>query len=106
MQISPKKIENNAGNRWSGNFPLRTSLFLFVFGMFSIPSFAQCAMCRAVLETEEGGTKAEAVNDGIVYLMVFPYLLVGILGYVIYRVYNKKSKQTEIIGDQDIAPKP
>jgi hypothetical protein len=47
-------------------------------------------MCRAVLETEEGGVKAEALNDGIVYLMAFPYLLVGILGYIIYRVYNKK----------------
>ena len=25
-------------------------------------------MCRAALETEEGGQKAEAVNNGIVYL--------------------------------------
>ena len=58
----------------------------------SITSQAQCAMCRAVLETEEGTQKAEAVNDGIVYLMVFPYLLVGILAFVIYRVYNKKKK--------------
>lgn len=48
-------------------------------------SQAQCAMCRAVLETEEGGVKAEAVNDGIVYLMAFPYLLVGIIGYIVYR---------------------
>ena len=48
-------------------------------------SNAQCAMCRAVLETEEGGVKAEAVNDGIVYLMAFPYLLVGIIGYIVYR---------------------
>ena len=47
-------------------------------------------MCRAVLETEEGGVKAEAVNDGIMYLMVFPYLLVGILGYMIYRMKTKK----------------
>lgn len=65
-----------------------------IFGIcllfFGISSNAQCAMCRAVLETEEGGVKAEAVNDGIVYLMAFPYILVGILGYVIYKTRQKK----------------
>ncbi|MDM1044240.1 hypothetical protein HX004_05230 [Myroides sp. 1354] len=53
-------------------------------------AFAQCAMCRAVLETEDGGVKAEAVNDGIVYLMIFPYLLVGFALYFSYKVYKKK----------------
>lgn len=47
-------------------------------------------MCRAVLESEEGGVKAEAINDGIVYLMAIPYILVGIVGYVIYRMRIKK----------------
>lgn len=51
---------------------------------------AQCAMCRATLETEEGGVKAEAVNDGIVYLMIFPYLLVGLAMYFSYKVYKNK----------------
>ena len=65
-------------------------LFLLASFFFSLETNAQCAMCRAVLETEEGGVKAEAVNDGIVYLMAFPYVLVGILGYVIYRTRQKK----------------
>ena len=45
---------------------------------------AQCAMCKAVIE---GGNEnmAEGVNNGITYLMVFPYLLVGLLFYFIYR---------------------
>lgn len=51
---------------------------------------AQCAMCRAVLETEDGGVKAEAINNGIVYLMIFPYLLVGFALYFSYKVYKKK----------------
>ncbi|MEK6451586.1 MULTISPECIES: hypothetical protein [Myroides] len=51
---------------------------------------AQCAMCRASLETEEGGVKAEAVNDGIVYLMLFPYLLVGLALFFSYKVYKSK----------------
>lgn len=70
---------------------IRTGLFLFLIScFFSIEANAQCAMCRAVLETEEGGVKAEAVNDGIVYLMAFPYILVGILGFVIYKTRQKK----------------
>lgn len=69
---------------------LDKTIFVICFLFFGISSNAQCAMCRAVLETEEGGVKAEAVNDGIVYLMAFPYILVGILGYVIYKTRQKK----------------
>ena len=47
-------------------------------------------MCRAAIETEGNATKAEALNDGIVYLMAMPYVLVGILGYIIYRMRKKK----------------
>ncbi len=46
-------------------------------------------MCRAVLESEEGQSAAEGINDGIVYLMAIPYILVGGIGYFIYRKYSK-----------------
>lgn len=72
-----------------------TLLFSLFSFFLSLSSNAQCAMCRAVLETEEGGVKAEAVNDGIVYLMAFPYLLVGILGYIIYKSRQKKKKASQ-----------
>ena len=59
-----------------------------VFFVFSLASFlsanAQCAMCRAVLESEKGQSTAEAVNNGIVYLMSIPYLLVAGFGLIIY----------------------
>nr|WP_299031387.1 hypothetical protein [uncultured Tenacibaculum sp.] len=63
---------------------------LALFFLFSLNMSAQCAMCKAVIE---GGneTVAEGVNNGITYLMVFPYLLVGILFYFIYR-HKKKGK--------------
>jgi len=49
-------------------------------------------MCRAALASEEGGVKAEAINDGIVYLMVIPYVLVAAAAYAIYKIkYSKKS---------------
>jgi hypothetical protein len=46
---------------------------------------AQCAMCRAALESEADNSQAEGVNNGIVYLMAIPYILVGGLFYFIYR---------------------
>lgn len=46
---------------------------------------AQCAMCRAVVESEASGQTAEGLNNGIVYLMAIPYLLVVGVGYAIYR---------------------
>ena len=52
-------------------------------------SFAQCAMCKAVVESGDQGLAA-GVNDGIVYLMLFPYLLVAILAYALYRFKFKK----------------
>ena len=46
---------------------------------------AQCAMCRAVLESSGENNLAEGINDGIVYLMAIPYILVGFLFYFVYR---------------------
>jgi hypothetical protein len=61
--------------------------------LFSAGANAQCAMCRAALESSDGTVKAEAVNDGIVYLMIFPYLLVGLVGYAVYRLRQGKKKE-------------
>lgn len=68
-------------------------LFLFSFFVF-LKTNAQCAMCRAVLESEEGQETAKGINDGIVYLMAIPYILVGGIGYLIYRKFNKSKKTT------------
>lgn len=65
-------------------------LFVFCFLFFEAASYAQCAMCRAALTSEGNATKAAAVNDGIVYLMVIPYILVGAIGYYVYRMKKKK----------------
>jgi len=55
-------------------------------------SIAQCAMCRAVLESEEGQSAAKGINDGIVYLMAIPYILLGGLGIIIYFKFFRKKK--------------
>jgi hypothetical protein len=51
-------------------------------------------MCRAVLESEAGQTTAKGVNDGIVYLMVIPYILIGGLALFLYRYMRKNSNNS------------
>lgn len=66
-------------------------LIIFIFAMV-LTSDAQCAMCRAVLESEADTSQAKGVNNGIIYLMAIPYLLVAITGFYIYKIFNKKSE--------------
>lgn len=68
----------------------RVYFYILCSMFFSLSSYAQCAMCRAALNGEENKVKAEAINDGIVYLMIIPYVLVGALGYYIYQMKKKK----------------
>ncbi|APU68706.1 hypothetical protein [Christiangramia flava] len=72
-------------------------LILLVLMLLLTPSLAdaQCAMCRAVLESEADQSAAKGINDGILYLMVFPYLLIGGVGYAVYRSRRKKKTISE-----------
>lgn len=69
-------------------------IWILVIGLLLLPELAeaQCSMCRAVLESETDQSAAKGINDGILYLMIFPYLLVGGVGYFIYRSRRNKSK--------------
>jgi len=66
-------------------------LFLiFAFAKADLPatvvaSTTQCAMCRAVLESEEDNSTAKGINNGIKYLMIIPYILVGGVFYFVYK---------------------
>ena len=66
---------------------MKKIVFLLVF-FITIDTSAQCAMCKAVVENG-GQDMAEGINSGITYLMVFPYLLVALLGYALFR-YKKR----------------
>jgi hypothetical protein len=70
-------------------------IFVMVVAAIVIPEVAeaQCAMCKAVAESDlDGGGKAAlGLNSGILYLMAFPYLLIGTIGFFWYR-HNKAQK--------------
>jgi hypothetical protein len=88
------KIQNlNVSSRAQLRDRIQKKFFLLCFLFFQISTNAQCAMCRAALTSEGNAGKAQAVNDGIVYLMVIPYLLVGGIGYYIYRMRKKKKQE-------------
>ena len=46
---------------------MRNKLLILLFLLFSNYIYAQCAMCRAVLESSENEGMAEGINNGIVY---------------------------------------
>ena len=70
-----------------------TVLLTLFLALVLIPEniFAQCGMCRAVLESsaESGSKIAEGVNNGILYMMGVPYLLMFVIGFAWYKKYGK-----------------
>jgi hypothetical protein len=89
-----KNKENRIENRSRVGSLISAKYFYILFSIFfSLSANAQCAMCRAALAGDSNVKKAEAVNNGIVYLMVIPYLLVAIIGVLIYRMYQSKKKK-------------
>jgi len=68
-------------------------LLLIAIVLFQLDADAQCAMCKAVAESdlEGGGTTAKGLNDGILYLMAFPYLLIGGVAFMWYRHQKQKT---------------
>ncbi len=87
MQIKNKTEHKEKGK----NIKFTIFLSLITFCL-SVTTNAQCAMCRASLESEGNTVKVQAVNDGIVLLMAVPYVIVAVVGIVIYKMYYKKPK--------------
>ena len=85
MRIKPKtqnpKLKSN----------YKVLVLLIAYCLLPIASFSQCAMCRASLESTGNITKIEAINNGIIFLMAVPYILVAVIGFTIYKMYHKKA---------------
>ena len=61
-----------------------------LFGLVTCSGMAQCAMCKA---TAEQSNYASGINEGILYLMPLPALLIGTIGAILYYNFKKKSRQ-------------
>lgn len=57
---------------------------------------AQCAMCRATVESnaQSGNTDAASgLNTGILYLMSLPYIIFATIGFLWYRSSQRKKAE-------------
>lgn len=74
-----------------------TSISIFTYQSVN----AQCAMCTLNAENsvKNGNTQGMGLNDGILFLLVMPYLAVGIVGFVWYKKFRRK--QTPIHSKHD-----
>ena len=63
-------------------------LFLIIVLFLTQSISAQCAMCKAVVESGDA-EMAEGLNLGIMYLMAFPYILIGVAGFLLYKNWKK-----------------
>lgn len=77
-------------------------IFLFfviivLIAFASIPGAkAQCPMCKAAIESNKMGSDGKSyagkgINNGILYLLTMPYVLIGTLWFLWYKQSKKKS---------------
>jgi hypothetical protein len=71
---------------------------IIIVGLFFLMAtfshlMAQCPMCKIAAESnlENGGTSGKGLNSGILYMLLMPYLLVGIIGFIWYKNRKKDS---------------
>ena len=59
------------------------------------PIFSQCPMCKMAVESNQqnGGTSAQGLNNGILYLLSMPYILIGTLAFIWIRNKRKFSDE-------------
>lgn len=82
--------------------PAAVFLLIAVLIAFSMPDLlAQCPMCRMSAESNlaNGGTEGKGLNNGILYMLATPYLIVGGIAYVWWRNRRKDSVEEEEIAN-------
>jgi hypothetical protein len=81
---------------------LTVSIAFVITILYSTVAFAQCAMCRASVESninEDGVNFAAKLNTGILYLFVMPYLLAMVIGYFWWK---KSREQRRILEEAEL----
>ncbi len=68
-------------------------LALLMTGLSVMDVQAQCAMCRASVESNLSSgesTIGSGLNKGILFLLAMPYLAIGIIAYLWYRTSTRE----------------
>lgn len=65
-------------------------LLVSAFSFFSSGVFAQCSICAKTV-MQMGNKPAQGFNNGIIYLMIVPYLAIGVVAYKWWQNEKRKS---------------
>ena len=75
------------------------SMLMVAFGILQVSGWAQCIMCSTALASSpEGQALAGSFRYGIGVLLVAPYIILGSIGYAVFRAYRKKSATRSLVG--------
>lgn len=76
-------------------------VFLLLFAQVQ-RVFSQCAMCTLNAENsvQNGNTQGMGLNDGVLFLLACPYVVVLVVGIIWYRKYRQKN-HTQIRAKHD-----
>ena len=70
-------------------------IFLLAFASISVSmsSWGQCVMCKALGEQSANqGGMGTGLNQGIIFIMIIPYLLIGIGLVLVWKRFNKEEE--------------
>jgi hypothetical protein len=80
-------------------------MILFLLVALAVPTDldAQCAMCKGAAEANlrQGGGDPKGLNNGILYMLSIPYLLVGSIGYWWWRNRRQEKEQVSELTEED-----
>jgi heme/copper-type cytochrome/quinol oxidase subunit 2 len=71
------------------------NIILIFLLLLSIDIFSQCATCKTALESDLNNSEnsvAKGINNGILYLMAIPYILLITTVFIIYK-FRRANKQ-------------
>ncbi|PCJ82734.1 MAG: hypothetical protein COA49_01335 [Bacteroidetes bacterium] len=74
-------------------YKVNSLLLLFVVNITSRISLGQCVMCKALGEesANQGGI-GTGLNEGILFIMVIPYILIATGFYLVWKSFNKEEE--------------
>jgi hypothetical protein len=69
-----------------------TIVLIFTLSGVGGELLAQCPMCRATAESNlaNGGTEGKGLNNGILYMLGMPYILIGTIAFLWWK--NRKTE--------------
>lgn len=55
-------------------------------------AMAQCALCKSVVQSSGDQNLIASLREGILLLLVMPYIILGSIAFAIYRAYKSGSR--------------